>query len=68
MILCVAIFCTISGSRLRLMYGCEREWSSIAMTEIQVPCLGRLNAEFHNVSCQITGLLDDICKFKINQG
>lgn len=38
------------------------------MTEMQVLCLGRLNAEWHNVSGQITCLLDDICKLNINQG
>lgn len=66
--LCCCFVHDISGSRLRLMYGCEREWSSMAMTEIQVLCWGRLNAEFQNVSCQITCLLDDVCKFKISQG
>jgi hypothetical protein len=67
-IVCCCFLHDICGSRLRLMYGCEREWSSMAMTEIQVLCWGRLNAEFLNVSCQITCLLDDVCKFKISQG
>ena len=46
---------------------------SIAMTEIQVLCWGRLSAEFHNVHCQIDRSLAcwtiDVCKFfKISQG